>query len=411
MIFSLLLCTTAAASAERIEPVVISNVVPRTEASSGKIIDAHDGSIQLFDGPRGKEFFGHLMGYGYNLATGDPEDCPENGHWCVNCGRHLNNTVGVWTSTTLAPGSWVHRAQAMVPGQGGWPLGEYYRSHLLYNPETKRYVLWVQSSTVLEHGESFGVGSSTSPDGPFQYEGVPGVSGGDFGLFRDDTDGAGYMICTNCHVHGAAAPKPNTKGGRTMIIFRLNDNFTGFASPVSSSGVLPGPALVEAPDLFERKGVYYAMLGGCTCFGKYGSGAAYATAKHPLGPYSYDHARGQIDPGCNISAMPSCYDAGPKGPSQVSHGTWPDPSGQQASGNCQPVTQAQQNYMVQYPTSKNETGYIWTGDKWQSAPDKPTALFAHDFQTWLPLEFDSSGAILPLRYVDNFTIHLADLAV
>ena len=95
--------------------------------ATGGIIDAHDGSVQLLDGPRGEEFFGHLMGYGFNLATGDPADCPENGHWCVNCGRHLNNTVGVWTSTTLAPGSWVHRAQAMVPGRDGWPPGEYYR--------------------------------------------------------------------------------------------------------------------------------------------------------------------------------------------------------------------------------------------------------------------------------------------
>jgi hypothetical protein len=42
-----------------------------------------------------------------------------------------------------------------------------------------------------------------------------------------------------------------------------------------------------------------------------------------------------------------------------------------------------------------------------SAPDKPTPLFAHDFQTWLPLEFGASGAILPLKFVDNFTIQLA----
>ena len=125
--------------------------------------------------------------------------------------------------------------------------------------------------------------------------------------------------------------------------------------------------------------------------------------------YSFDAVRGQIDPGCNISATPDCYDVGPKGPSQVSHGSWPDPSGRNASGHCQPVTQAQQNYMIQYPTSNNETGYIWTGDRWMSAPDKPTPLFAHDFQTWLPLEFGVGGAILLLRYVDNFTIQLRSL--
>ena len=42
--------------------------VPFTAAGGGpggKIMDAHDGSIQIFDGPRGKEFFWHAMGYGY----------------------------------------------------------------------------------------------------------------------------------------------------------------------------------------------------------------------------------------------------------------------------------------------------------------------------------------------------------
>ena len=46
-----------------------------------------------------------------------------------------------------------------------------------------------------------------------------------------------------------------------------------------------------------------------------------------------------------------------------------------------------------------------------SAPDKPTPLFAHDFQTWLPLEFDGGGAILPLRFVENFTIQLRSLKI
>jgi hypothetical protein len=60
-----------------------------------------------------------------------------------------------------------------------------------------------------------------------------------------------------------------------------------------------------------------------------------------------------LDPGCNISATPNCYDVGPKGPSQggPSHN---------ASGLCRPVLQAQQNFVIQYPTPTG-TGYIWTG--------------------------------------------------
>ena len=48
-----------------------------------------------------------------------------------------------------------------------------------------------------------------------------------------------------------------------------------------------------------------------------------------------------------------------------------------------------------------------------SAPDKPAPLFAHDFQTWAPLEFDDAagGAIKPLRFLHNFTIQLDTTAL
>jgi hypothetical protein len=116
-----------------VQKIMLSNVIPHTDPA-GNIIDAHDGSIALIDGPRGKEFFWYAMGYGYNLKTGK-NDCPESGHWCLNCGRHFNNTIGVWTSPDLSPGSWVHRAEAIG---SDWPSAMYYRSHALFNAKTKR---------------------------------------------------------------------------------------------------------------------------------------------------------------------------------------------------------------------------------------------------------------------------------
>ena len=63
------------------------------------------------------------------------------------------------------------------------------------------------------------------------------------------------------------------------------------------------------------------------------------------------------------------------------------------------------------PARSDENEELYTGSphRWMSAPGKPTLLFAHDFQTWLPLEFDASGAIVPLRFVENFTIQLRSL--
>ena len=390
----LLISFSASGSVRR--TVTLSNVVPHTERGTENIIDAHDGSIALIDGPRGKEFFWYAMGYGYNVKTGDPEDCPEDGHWCINCGRHFNNTIGVWTSPDLSPGSWVKRGSAIG---AGWPWAEYYRSHVLFNKKTGRYVLWANVGS--GPGGAYAVSSSASADGPFDYHGSAsppnGHGGGDMTLFLDD-DGSAYTVVTQLR-HGA--------GPRDMVVFKLASDFLGFAAANETSGVLPGPKLVEAPDMIKRKGTYYVLLGGCTCFGKHGSGVAYLAASSPLGPYT--HQSSTLDPGCDISATPDCYDVGPKGPSQGG-------PGHNASGHCRPVLQAQQNFVIQYPTAGGGVGYIWTGDRWMSAPDKPVALFAHDFQTWAPLEFDDDadagggggggGAILPMAWHDSFTIDL-----
>lgn len=166
-----------------------------------------------------------------------------------------------------------------------------------------------------------------------------------------------------------------------------------------------GPKLVEAPDMIKRKvhgeDLYYALLGGCTCFGFHGSGAAYLTASHPLGPYT--HRSSVLDPGCNITATRDCFDVGPKGYSQERNSYNATTSSHNATGICRPVLQAQQNFVIQYP-SLSGVGYIWTGDRWNAAPDK---LFGHDPQTWAPMTFDEEGALLPMAFHDNFTIELA----
>ena len=137
--------------------VVLSNVLPHTDARG--IIDAHDGSIALLDGPRGREFYWYAMGYGYNLKTGK-DDCPESGHWCINCGRHFNNTIGVWTSPDLSPSSWVRRAEAIG---ADWPSAMYYRSHALFNARTKKFVLW--ANVGAGPGGPYAVATSSSADG------------------------------------------------------------------------------------------------------------------------------------------------------------------------------------------------------------------------------------------------------
>jgi hypothetical protein len=71
---------------------------------------------------------------------------------------------------------------------------------------------------------------------------------------------------------------------------------------------------------------------------------------------------------------------------------------------CNPVTQAQQNYVITVPLADGSDAYVWTGDKWQQSPDKK---YDEQPQTWLPIEFDADGNMLPFKYVDTFTLDVA----
>lgn len=65
------------------------------------------------------------------------------------------------------------------------------------------------------------------------------------------------------------------------------------------------------------------------------------------------------------------------------------------------VTRSQQNFVIEVPTTSNGIDYIWTGDRWQQAPD---GIKGHDPQYWIPLEFHADGRIKKVHWSDNFTI-------
>lgn len=150
-----------------------------------------------------------------------------------------------------------------------------------------------------------------------------------------------------------------------------------------SSGVF-GNEFVEAPILFKRKGIYYALFGNCCCFCGHGSGIGIYTANHPLGPYTY-----QNNVGCNanVTLTPGCGCG-------MNHNI---AGGKTCSFYGQSLTKAQQNYLIRIPQSDGSMQYVWTGDRWQSATD---GIKAHDLQYWSVLEFQKVGDIdLPLQFV------------
>lgn len=144
--------------------------------------------------------------------------------------------------------------------------------------------------------------------------------------------------------------------------------------------------------------------------GLYGGGVAVLTALNPMGPWT--NLTALLDPGCPMEEQ-RC---GRKlGATVVSPDLVPFPSPprspacstcfQMGPGNiCNPVSQAQQNFVIEVPLANGSSAWVWTGDRWQQSPD---GTYAEQPQTWLPLYFDEAGGILPLQWVDEFTLDVA----
>ena len=81
----------------------------------------------------------------------------------------------------------------------------------------------------------------------------------------------------------------------------------------------------------------------------------------------------------------------------------------------QRTIQAQENFVVTVPAAvqvvqltderKLEPTFVYTGDRWDSAPDRQKS---HDFQYWQPLVWNacSPPSIAPLHWIDSFTLNL-----
>ena len=352
--------------------VTFDNKKPRTNSLDGSIINAHDGTIRRYS-PAPAPFFYHAVGY---------PPCNETGaiDGCTSCIYGVANSLTVWSSPDLSQNSW-DLVETIYPSPtSGFPACTYFRSQAVYNPATQLYVLWVNvpfCTPKLPSMLAYATATAPTPSGPFTFHGFtePAASTlgnksgfiGDFALLAD-ADGKGWVVLT----HGIAGA-----GHRDMYVFQLSEDFLSFGA--ASVGPLPGPNLVEAPVFFRRGDTYHVLLGGCSCMGLYGGGVASLTAPSPLGPWV--NASSTIDPGCPMEKQSTCFEMGP-------------------GAVCNPVTQAQQNFVITVPLVGGGETYLWTGDKWQQSPN---GKYDEQPQTWLPLEFDGD-AVLPLRYVDQFTL-------
>ncbi len=323
-VLACLIAPAARPATARARVVTIHNDVPRLD-TQGHILDAHDGCLHFFQGRY------YLYGTAYGKTAG----------------YTINNRFRVYSSPDLV--HWTFDGELLKSP----PDGIYYRPYVAYNPHTHKYVLWYNWYPKLWDGR-VGIAVSETPVGPFTIVSTRANLShaqdhpGDGSLFVDK-DGTGYFIYTTIDEHHA------------IRIERLAPDFlssTGEASAILARNC-------EAPALFRRGNIYYALFDHTCCFCKAGSGARVLVASHPLGPY---HQIANI----NISGG-------------------------------EPIVHAQQTYVAQIPTPDG-IAYMWMADRWLSRPDGEKG---HDLQYWAPpLQFTADGSILPIRNVSSWKLEV-----
>ncbi|CAF1097557.1 unnamed protein product [Adineta steineri] len=351
--------------------VTIDNQQPRRDVN-GEIIDAHDGSIQQF--VPGGLYYMHAMQYG--LCKEPPNYGCDGAGMPEKCGFQLDHNISIWTSPNLTSGSWTYAGNAIDVTKR--PAGIVFRPHLVYNPNTKLYVLMWNYMNFGVSGQ-IAVAISETPIGPFVVVNtalnITRGSSGDFDLLVD-TDGKGYIIYS----------------ANSMNVEELTTNY--YYTTSSPRYVFP-ETFVEAPVLMKREGTYYALYDWCCCYCFQGSGVMVYRAQSPLGPYLQqqdgDIACKTINRTISNTRIHTSINALPT----------PGQGCQYHNGNTTSTLRSQQNFVIKVTNAQGLTTFVWTGDRWQQAPD---GIKGHEPQYWMPLHFNSDGSIDTLDWIDEFTV-------
>lgn len=390
----LLLCSWLAPTARAVH---IDNTIPRRD-THGNIINAHDGHIQLFQGAY------WLYGTSYTHCNmTDQNSClgtcgwegvgkpPDKCAFPISPGSKPNHPACGWTNNDFAAYTsrdlvtWTLRNPSLLPADMR-PNGVYFRPKVVYNAHSNLYVLWFNfvtegqgdyCSTLAEFPNcwsTYGTATSPTPDGPFKIVELPVLMGtrnasyahGDFALM---VDGANSYILYNAYDHRGSGQHSNSIDLLTPDFTSSTQQTSGFFAEWYNGTDSGGD---EAQVLFERDGVYYAIIASGCCFCSGGSTAMVYTATTPLGPYTY------TGHDLNLQASPP-----------------------REQGRTIP---AQQAFVAALEVKGGGVQYMWGGDRWQSAPD---GFKSHDYQAWVPLEFGPRGEIKALQWLQQWDVDLA----
>jgi len=215
------------------------------------------------------------------------------------------------------------------------------RPKVLYNTETKKFVMWFHLDTSDYGYRHAGVAQSESPTGPFKYvHGMlpDGSKSLDMSLFRDPLDGQAYFI--------------RSVDNSYVGISRLTSDYLNSTGIISKHSVFEGMAIFRHPN-----GTYYMMT-------------SHLTGWNP-NPLMLFRAQG------NTLDDPQWVDMG-------------NPTGDHTSFNSQPT------YVVQYTPSKGEPYFVYMGDNWVHCPneDGTEGPLINACYIWLPINFHEKSVTM-----------------
>jgi len=143
------------------------------------------------------------------------------------------------------------------------------RPKVVYNENTKKYVMFMHIDTSDYQYAKVGIAISDFPVGPYQYLGsiAPHSSDSrDMTVFKDD-DGKAYLL-------------HSSESNATMYIGELGNDYRE-TTHVFTKNLIKNYR--EAPAIFKRKGKYYLITSGCTGWDP--NQAEYAVAENMLGSW------------------------------------------------------------------------------------------------------------------------------
>ncbi|UJR16508.1 hypothetical protein I4U23_003410 [Adineta vaga] len=346
--------------------VIISNVLPRLDIN-GNIVNAHDGCLVKFN----KTYF--MYGTVY-------DECHQSTTICDGICGYINNTFALYTSSDLV--SWTLISNNIVPEiTKDNSYINYWMPNVGYNLRTKQYVMIYWSSRYGYKNSFVALAVSSTPYGPFINVRPLEMQGGKIisdttNLFVDDDDNTAYVRYNTRdqplrHIVEKLSSDWMSTTGQYSIIFQKDD------FPWYNGG-----------GMFKRKEFYYTMLSFDCCFCQWGSDARIYRSNKILGNWTY---LGQLNYCADGGAPPEHLKDITINPCSID-----DPYGTNFT------VPAHQVNVATLSISSTETVHLYYGERFRSSQD---GLKAHDFQTWLPIQFIDL-CIQPLRFFNNFTLNI-----